>query len=259
MRHLILPLIFMVLGLNIAAQNEGSDTNNKNVEPLKFFAYDDFLLSGVDHEIQIQSSNFVNIINFQVGFRLKDAELLNVFNGVLELANSHFYLPTEKALRTLWYETSIIPTSITPDKTIFKIRIKPSKSGYLSEFIRLDSTVMISEANYEDSNVSDKILLEFSFPDRVSSSEEIEGVDYHYRIYPNPSTGEYLNIKWSPSWMPQKISIFDVMGKNIWDDEVRSPESGAMQIHWDEPFYPGLYKIVLQNNTSYITKTWVIR
>jgi hypothetical protein len=259
MRHLILPLIFMVLGLNIAAQNEGSGTSNKNVEPLKFFAYNDFLLSGVDHEIQIQSSNFANIINFQAGFRLKDAELVNVINGVLELANSHFYLPTEKALRTLWYETSIIPTTISPDKTIFKIRIKPSKSGYLSEFIRLDSTVMISEANYEDSNVADKILLEFSFPDRVSSSEEITQSVHLVNVYPNPSSGEYLNIKWNPELKPTKLNIYDILGRTILEKYIESPESGAIEIKFTESLSSGFYKIVLNNGPSHVTKAWIVR
>lgn len=249
----------MVLGLNIAAQNKGSDTNNQNVEPLKFFAYNDFLTSGQDYELHIQSSNFNNIISFQAGFRLKDAELLNVYNGELELANSHFYLPDDKALRTLWYETSVIPTSIASDKTIFKIRINPSKSGYLSEFIRLDSTVMISEATFEGFNVSERILLEFSFPDRVSSSEDIAETIYRANIYPNPSSGEYVNIKWNPELKPTKLNVCDILGRTILEKYIDSPESGFVEIKFTESLSPGLYKIVLSNEFSNVAKTWTVR
>jgi hypothetical protein len=234
-------------------------SNIDNIGPLKFFAYNDFLSAGKEYDINIQSSNFYNITSFQAGFRLKDADVVTVSNGVLEIASSNFYIQSEKALRLLWFEQSAKAINISSDKTIFKIRIKTERSGFLSEFIGLDNTVLASEANYEDVNIAEKILLEFNFPTRSTGIDITEGFTESFKIYPNPSHGENLKVAWSANFKPELIRIHDMMGRTIYNNIVGLEVSNEMNINLIELTKSGIYQVVLQNQNTLVSKSLIIK
>ena len=221
--------------------------------PLKLYAYNDYLQGGKDYFIEVYSSNFENILSLQYGVKFKNVILAAVENGAIQVTSSYNYVPDENIMRMLWYEVTSVPKSINSNTVLFRLKIVPEISGFLSEFIFMDDNVLLPEAVYEGSNVSGKILLEIGFPGRTSTNG-FEIKDMNFEVYPNPVTGEELYIHCTKNFTPTDLKLTDISGKEWPYFSSWQPNENTISITLNKSLPRGLYIISMTDKIRTFSK-----
>ncbi len=183
-------------------------------DPLRLYAYNDYLIAGQPYEMEFYSSNFNNILSFQFGLKLNNLKFSNAKNGSILLNNGYAYFPNKNEIRMAWYDQAVVSNTFDANTVLFKFILLPDVSGFLKDFISIDPSIMNTEASYNDLNVTGKILLEIDFPNRTYSNvSDIE--QNNFEIFPNPVLGDYIKINWKSLQRPLSLNINDMLGKTV--------------------------------------------
>ncbi|MFN8338277.1 MAG: T9SS type A sorting domain-containing protein [Saprospiraceae bacterium] len=225
----------------------------ENVDPLQLYAYNDYLVSGKEYNIDIYSTNFQKMLSFQYGAKLKNAKLKSVKNGALMVNNSYSYMTDQDLLRMLWYDEATIPKSFDQNTVLFTLTIVPVESGFLADFIALDDNILFAEAVFESSALSGKIHLEFGFKARTTIVEN-QSNNNEFEIFPNPLIDNILNIKWPNDFKPSNLTISDASGHIMLQKAESDLSHHPMTIQVPESWPKGIYFITLSNNLRILSK-----
>jgi len=181
--------------------------------PLEMFLYNDYLISGQTYEIPIYASNFNEMIAFQLAINLKEAQWISLVPGVLsspELLHNYQF----EVLRLLWLEKLTIPFSTSNNQPLFYIKIMPTSTGNVSNFISLNQTALMPQAVYKDV-VSGQINLTLVYKERSTSSiDEIANQKMDFVIFPNPLQSDLIQVQTFGHYPTQpEMVLTDIVGK----------------------------------------------
>lgn len=229
-----------------------------DVDPLRLFAYNDYLIAGQPYVMEFYSSNFTGILSFQFGMKVDKIKLSSAEDGKLQIKSAYSYFPSRNEIRIVWYDPAAIGKTLGVDDVLFKFTFVPEISGFLKDFISIDPTIMDPLADFSDLNVSGTILLDIDFPNRITSSVD-DVTTKKFAVYPNPVYSDNLSIEWKSDEFPLRISVLDIHGRKLLDNEVKESPGGIIQL----PIYNisrGKYILLIQTDRAiYAEKVVVFR
>ncbi|MBK9255039.1 MAG: T9SS type A sorting domain-containing protein [Saprospiraceae bacterium] len=228
------------------------------IPPLKFIAYNDYLTEGMSYEMEIYSPNFNNIIGLQFELKFANISFQGSGSGHLNINHVHYnyFAPTD-ILRLVWIQQNVEPISVDQSVKLFSFIFTPQKSGYLSEFVKVETSSLMPEAIYNNLTVSNNILLDFDFPNRPTSTEETNISPIS--VFPNPAAiSSAINISWKDGHQPESVIVKDINGRVVLQKEIFGAADRVISMNLNDAINSGVYFLTFKTKTRSATKKLMI-
>ncbi len=209
------------------------------------------VVAGEETEVAIWSSRIENLIGFQYGLKIQNAE----FVGLSEinpkftsgLSGNHSFIGDEFKISwtQVWH-----PTDFEEDEIWYNIKIIPSESGLTSDIFSWENLNIISEFLLEGNNSLFEIGVHFNF--EMAEKPTISGIYdvsmEEVNLYPIPSSNY---VYFDGASVSDIQSIHDLQGKKI---PITILDDALVTSHLPN----GIYYITLVKNENLINKKLII-
>ncbi len=177
---------------------------NRNNHSLHLMVPEMNMSAGEIVTIPVLADNFENISGYQFTLRLKDAEILNVLPGELQIMDSNYFI-NGKSTMTMSYSADQA-VSLASDAVLFYLVVKVNDKATTRDIMNINSDITRAECYSEHLTVG-KISLGIR-------TSELAGIEL-MQNEPNPFRGQTTVRYFMPSAAKANIKVFDVNGKLI--------------------------------------------
>ncbi|MEP6647177.1 MAG: T9SS type A sorting domain-containing protein [Saprospiraceae bacterium] len=160
--------------------------------------------AGVPVKIDITSSNFTDVVGFQMALQLKNMVVSEIIGGKLDLQNENFNITDHGVINLSW--NTFNPLSFDKDDILYSITAVSSISANLSELIQLDDSGIQAEAYTGDDLEKTSLDLKVVMPGTLIGSNAL------FQNEPNPfSTSTDIRFRLENAGAAT-VRIFDLSG-----------------------------------------------
>lgn len=225
----------------VNVQNLPDIETRGNQETINLLSNNPNLTAGEEVLLPIYLNSSITLQAMQFTLQHENLELLGIESGALNIANEDYYF--HKDLTTFsWFQLN--PILSDEKNPLFYIRVRPLKTGRVSDLISISSEITPALA-------FDKWETEFDLDIHFEGSHHNEGV--YATPYPNPfSVGTQLSIT-LPDENFVKISIVDAQGNIVSVIENKYPAGkNNIQLSSDVFSATGIYFLQITTGDSQI-------
>jgi hypothetical protein len=185
--------------------------NTRSNNPIELFIQDRTVLKGETIEITLRSATDLTLFGYQFSLDLGElaASIEDIEAGVIDVTNRNFGTRRigEGIITTSWNQNTA--KNISEGSVLFTIHVLASKSGRLSDMIKLQSNPTRAEA-YPGIGAVQPISLHF----RMDFEDHRDIIEL-YQNTPNPFTESSTIRFYLPMAQEASMHIFDVNGKML--------------------------------------------
>ena len=209
------------------------------------------VVAGEETEVAIWSSSIDNLLGFQYGLRINNAEFIGLSEVnpkfLFGLDANHAFIDDQ--FRVLWSQV-LQPTNFEEDEIWYNIKIIPNESGLTSDIFSWEDLDFITQFLLEGNNALFEIGVHFNFQMAVkpTATNVYDVLQEEINLYPNPSSN---NVYLDGASVSDVRSIHDVQGKEF---PITILDGAIATSHLPK----GIYFVSLIKNEKLITKKLVI-
>jgi hypothetical protein len=241
--------------LNSSAVNnfESTDAETRNDNSLSLVIKDQELKAGTTYKIPVTANNFEEIAGFQFSLESRNAEIINLVAGVLNISEGNYSQQDSRNVNISW--NTVGNLSYDVDEVLFWIELKASNNGSIAEQLLINNSSLMNAEAYKGSELS---IINTDLEFLTANGEQT--VFVLYQNQPNPFRN-VTNIQFSLPFADEAtLSIYDVNGKiikRITRDYTKGQHSEL--INFDEfGVQSGIYYYVLESSSNKAIKKLVL-
>ncbi len=186
-----------------AVANSLLSSGNRSVGMLAFQLEDTQIKKGETFDLEVESSNFADIVAYQYTMELNGLEFISASSGALDVDESNFGLLDANTVTTSWFS----PTGITTEDALYSITFRATKDVALSEAMTISSRITPALAYNSDQELLD-VGVEYN---NIALPSEFNLMQNK----PNPweqSTSIGFEL---PSAGSAQLTVYDITGKSL--------------------------------------------
>jgi hypothetical protein len=171
--------------------------------------------AGREIKVDVTAADFNDIEGLQMALKGEHVRMLDLKAGALDVDDTGFYIHEDGTLKISW--NSDRPVSFSSSSALFTIVLESDHSGWLSDLLKIDNSVLHSEAYIGDDLNYARIAI-------GPCSEIAKEYENKLEIYPNPVTNEANLVFRLNTAQSCTVRFFDASGRLLGKTEMEGIE-----------------------------------
>ena len=193
---------------NAVPLDRENETQVRNQDYLNFLTNNRKINKGESIDLAITSDNFKEVFGYQFSLEMNGLKLREVKPGFLLIDASNYAMPKSNVMTMSWNEA--YAQSAAAGEVLFTLKMESERDGFLSEMLKMSSSITKAEAYTGEGMKIVEVDLEFRNLSNEGSFEMFQNV-------PNPFK-EFTSLEYNiPEEGEVTLSVFDTAGKLLFN------------------------------------------